>query len=53
MTDADMNTWIPKLDATWSGSIPATIIYKNDKRKFFEQSFTFETLETEVKQFLK
>ncbi|MDO7173914.1 TlpA disulfide reductase family protein [Mariniflexile sp. AS56] len=53
LDDVDMNTWIPKIDASWSGSIPATIIYKNDERKFFEQSFTFEELETEVKQFLK
>ncbi|AXP81686.1 Thiol:disulfide interchange protein TlpA [Mariniflexile rhizosphaerae] len=53
LDDVDMNTWIPKVDETWSGSIPATIIYKNNERKFFEQSFSFEALETEVKQFLK
>ncbi|WP_194767121.1 TlpA family protein disulfide reductase [Tamlana sp. I1] len=52
LDDADMNTWIPKVDETWSGSIPATIIYKNDKRLFFEQSFTYEELENEVKQFI-
>ena len=52
LDDVDMNTWIPKIDETWSGSLPATIIYKNDERKFFEQSFTFEELETEVKNFL-
>ena len=53
LDDADMNTWIPKVDQTWSGSIPATIIYKNNERKFFEKSFTYEELETEFKQFLK
>lgn len=53
LNDVDMNTWIPKVDENWSGSIPATVIYKNDSSKFFEQSFTYETLETEVKQFLK
>ncbi len=53
LDDADMNTWIPKVDKTWSGSIPATIIYKNDFRTFFEQSFTYEELEKEVKKFLK
>lgn len=51
LDDVDMNTWIPKVDKTWSGSLPATLIYKNDKRKFFEQSFTYEELEEEVKQF--
>ena len=53
LDDVDMNTWIPKVDETWSGSLPATVIYKNDERKFFEKSFTYEELETEVKQFLK
>ena len=53
LDDVDMNTWIPKVDEAWSGSLPATIIYKNNERKFFEQSFTFEVLETEIKQFLK
>lgn len=53
LDDVDMNTWIPKVDEAWSGSLPATIIYKNKERKFFEKSFTFEELEKEVKQFLK
>ncbi len=52
LDDADMNTWIPKVDKNWSGSIPATIIYKNDKKAFYEQSFNYEELEKEVKQFL-
>ncbi|MBD0830586.1 TlpA disulfide reductase family protein [Aestuariibaculum sediminum] len=52
LDDADMNTWIPKVDSTWSGSIPATIIYKDDDRQFFEQSFTYEELENQVKPFL-
>ncbi|MCF7560483.1 TlpA family protein disulfide reductase [Sabulilitoribacter multivorans] len=52
LDDVDMNSWIPKVDKTWSGSIPATIIYKNSNKKFFEQSFTYDELETELKQFL-
>ncbi|GAA4959567.1 hypothetical protein GCM10023315_04030 [Algibacter aquimarinus] len=52
LDDVDMNTWIPKISEAWSGSIPATIIYKNDKSKFYEQSFNYEELEKEVKQFL-
>lgn len=51
LNDPDMNTWIPKVDETWSGSIPATVIYKNDTKKFFEKSFSYEELESEVKQF--
>ena len=53
LDDIDMNSWIPKVDETWSGAIPVTIIYKNDKKQFYEQSFNYEALEKEVKQFLK
>lgn len=52
LDDADANSWIPKVSETWSGAIPATLLYKNNERKFYEQSFTFETLETEVKSIL-
>jgi len=53
LDDVDMNTWIPIVNPDWSGSIPATLIYKNDKSKFFEQPFTYETLENETLKFLK
>ncbi|MDO6758652.1 TlpA disulfide reductase family protein [Tamlana sp. 2_MG-2023] len=52
LDDPDMNTWIPKVNEAWSGSIPATVIYNKNKSVFFEQSFTFDELEKEVKQFL-
>lgn len=52
LDDDDANAWIPKVSPKWSGAIPATVIFKNDTRKFFEQSFTFEELENELKPFL-
>lgn len=51
LDDADMNSWIPKVNEKWSGSIPATVIYKNDERKFFEKSFNYEELKKEVDKF--
>lgn len=51
LDDVDMDTWIPKVDKSWSGALPATVIYKNNKKKFFEQPFNYEALENEVKQF--
>ena len=51
--DTDQNRWIPAINKDWSGAIPATIIYDNKKRQFYEKSFTQEELETELKQFLK
>jgi hypothetical protein len=53
LDDVDMNAWIPQINKNWSGSIPATIIYKNDDSKFFEQSFTYEGLENEIIKLLK
>lgn len=50
--DVDQNTWIPAIDKSWSGAIPATIIYNKDKRAFYERSFTYNELETELKQFI-
>ncbi len=50
--DVDQNTWIPAIDKNWTGALPATIIYNSTKRQFYEQSFTKEELETELKQFL-
>lgn len=52
LDDPDMNTWIPKVDSTWSGSIPATLIYGNNQKKFFEKSFTYSELEAAITQFL-
>ena len=53
LNDPDANTWIPKVDESWSGAIPATLIFNKNKRQFYEQTFTYEQLETEVKRFLK
>lgn len=51
LRDSDQNTWLPKVDSTWSGALPATLIYNKDKRKFFEKSFTYAELEKEVSNF--
>lgn len=52
LDDPDANSWIPKVSDNWSGAIPATIIYSNSERKFYERSFTYEELETELKSIL-
>ncbi|WP_299102857.1 TlpA disulfide reductase family protein [uncultured Winogradskyella sp.] len=53
LNDTDQNRWIPAINENWSGALPATIIYRGNKRQFYEKSFTQEELETELKQFLK
>ena len=52
LDDTDMNTWIPKVNENWDGAIPVTLIYNKGKREFYDQTFTYEKLENELKQFL-
>lgn len=53
LDDPHENDWIPKVDSTWSGAIPATLFLKDGERKFFEKSFTRASLFREVTQFIK
>lgn len=51
LADKDYNTWLPKIDRNWSGSIPATLIINQDKKVFAEQEFSnYEELNTFVNQ---
>ena len=51
LDELNYNAWIDKVDQSWGGSIPATLIVNNAKnyRKFFEREFTFEELNEAVK----
>jgi thiol-disulfide isomerase/thioredoxin len=53
LNDPDSNAWIPEVSESWSGALPATLIYNKGKRLFFEKSFNYEELKKEVEQFLK
>lgn len=48
----DANNWIFEVDENWTGSIPATLIYKNNNARFYEQSFSYEELENEIKSLI-
>lgn len=52
LDDVNEDFWIKDIDENWSGALPATLIYNKNKRKFYEQSFDYKTLENELKQFL-
>ncbi len=52
LDDPDANTWIPKVSDQWSGAIPATLFIKGSTQKFYEKSFTYAELETELKTIL-
>lgn len=46
LDETDYNSWIDKVDKSWSGSIPATLVIneKSGKRKFVEGELTQEKL---------
>lgn len=47
LDEIDYNSWIDKVDKTWEGSIPATLIYNpvNGKRAFVQQELKEGELE--------
>lgn len=50
LLDGKYNNWIDKVDTSWEGSIPITIIYNNENRKFIGDQFhDFEDLESSLK----
>tara|TARA_A100001011_G_scaffold189248_1_gene197737 strand:- start:606 stop:1070 length:465 start_codon:yes stop_codon:yes gene_type:complete len=51
LDDADENYWINNINPNWSGAIPVTIVYNNDKRDFYERSFTQNELLNLVESF--
>jgi thiol-disulfide isomerase/thioredoxin len=39
LDDGNVNVWIDKVDPSWSGAIPATVIFKDSTKYFYEQEF--------------
>ena len=52
LNDVNEDVWIKAIDSTWSGALPATLIYNAKGRKFYEQSFDYEKLKTELQTLL-
>ncbi|WP_271856018.1 TlpA family protein disulfide reductase [Patiriisocius marinus] len=54
LDDPDANNWIDKIDPTWSGSIPFTIVFDKNNRSFHERAFnTLQDLENVLIQTTK
>lgn len=53
VTDLDYNSWIDRIDPTWSGSLPATLIYNREQRMFLEKEVSRDELFTYVTQITK
>jgi len=39
LEDGKVNDWIDKVDPSWSGAIPATVVWYQGKKDFYEQEF--------------
>ena len=53
LDDPDFNSWINKVDKSWKGSIPATLIYYPGYRKFVEGTLDYEKIVKYVEPGLK
>ncbi len=55
ITNTDPNMWINRIDSTWSGAIPATVIYNSSRQKisFREGQMTYNELESIVRPHIK
>ena len=50
ITDTDYNSWIDRVDPSWTGAIPATLIYNKDQRVFLEKELSYNELLTQLQQ---
>jgi hypothetical protein len=55
LNESDGNDWIERIDKTWSGSIPATLLINipSNKRVFFEGQTNPNCLSEEIEEMLK
>jgi thiol-disulfide isomerase/thioredoxin len=54
LDETDYNSWIDKVDSSWSGAIPATLICKGKVKVLYQKEFTsYLALENIVKPFLQ
>jgi len=51
LNESDPQVYINRIDSSWSGALPATLMVKEKKRKFFEKDFTYAELADEYKNF--
>lgn len=49
LTDGKVNSWINKIDPSWSGAIPATLVLNGNNKLFYEKTFhSYSTLLTSI-----
>jgi thiol-disulfide isomerase/thioredoxin len=52
LNEPDANTWIDKVSPEWTGSLPATLVYKGSKRLFFEKELHYQDIESSIQSLI-
>ena len=53
LSDPDANAWIDKVDPSWDGTIPATLVVKGGEKAFYSKEFSYEELDLLTTKFLE
>lgn len=48
LNEPDANAWIDKVDPAWTGSLPATLIYKGINKIFFEKELSYQEINSSI-----
>ncbi len=48
LNEPDANAWIDKVDPSWTGALPATLIFKGKDRLFFEKELTYQEVNNSI-----
>ncbi len=49
LDDPDANSWINKVDPSWDGAIPVSLIYHKGKKEFYNGTLNYEQLSKLIK----
>ncbi|WP_165933483.1 TlpA disulfide reductase family protein [Arundinibacter roseus] len=54
LNEPDANSWIERVDSTWTGALPATLIINpaRSRKVFYEKALDYETLARDLSYFL-
>jgi len=52
LDEQDQQIYIDRIDTTWSGALPATLMLRNNDLWFFEKEFTYPVLLETCKNFM-
>jgi thiol-disulfide isomerase/thioredoxin len=52
LNEPDANAWIDKVDPSWTGSLPATLMYQGITRRFQEKELSYQDIVDSIHSFI-